>query len=180
MHAAAVHLKHDRDIADGPIVTVALGLLVMLDVIEKRGVPNFFGPQRFGLRGDTWEIGQALLQQDFQTAVELVAGRPGPLDTGPVLKARELFAQQRYDDAASVWPYGFRDCIRICRIMARTHGNAKRAMLSLDRKMLPSFPKRTDAEVTRATMREVQDAVETWWRSWLAERAALRSASPPK
>ena len=33
----------------------------ILEVLENRGVPNFFGPQRFGTRGDTAQLGQAIL-----------------------------------------------------------------------------------------------------------------------
>lgn len=110
-----------------------------LDLLARRGVPNLFGAQRFGLRGDTWEIGRALLHDDFETAVSLLAGSPGPHDTGPVKHARELFARGEFDRAADAWPWGFRDCVRVCRTMAKTRGNAKRAMLSVDRKMLQFF-----------------------------------------
>ncbi|MEE8170660.1 MAG: tRNA pseudouridine(13) synthase TruD, partial [Phycisphaerae bacterium] len=105
----------------------------VLDVLVSRGVANYFGTQRFGLRGDTWCIGQSLLQEDYQTAVGLIAGRPGTADVGAVLKARQLFEQGEYDRAASTWPYGFREGARVCRTMARSRGNARRAILSLDR-----------------------------------------------
>lgn len=111
----------------------------VLDIVSRRGVPNYFGVQRFGLRGDTWEIGRALLHDDFKTAVDLLAGSPGPHDEGPVKKARELFARGEYERAADAWPWGFRDCVRVCRTMANTRGNTKRAMLSVDRKMLQFF-----------------------------------------
>lgn len=111
----------------------------VMDTLAQRGVPNYFGSQRFGGRGDTWQIGQALLDDDFETAVELIAGRPGPSDTGAVLRARQLFGQGRYDDAARAWPYGFREPQRVCRVMAKTHGNARRAILSLERRMLEFY-----------------------------------------
>lgn len=111
----------------------------VMDILARRGVPNYFGSQRFGGRGDTWRIGQALLDDDFQTAVELIAGRPGPADSGAVLKGRQLFAQGRFDDAARAWPYGFREPQRVCRVMAKTRGNARRAILSLEKRMLEFY-----------------------------------------
>lgn len=105
------------------------------DVLARRGVPNYFGPQRFGLRGDTWEIGRAVLRGDHQAAVDLVLGRAGPLDTGEVLRARQLYDSGDYAAAARAWPYGFRDNARACREMARTHGRHKRAFFALDERL---------------------------------------------
>lgn len=110
----------------------------VLEILSQRGAPNYFGAQRFGSRGDTWEIGRALLRNDFQTAVATLAGRPGPMDTGQVLRARELFEKGDFAAAQQAWPWGFRDCARACGILARG-GNAKRAMLSVEPKMLQFY-----------------------------------------
>ncbi len=108
----------------------------VLDVLARRGVPNFFGPQRFGMRGDTWEVGRALLVGDFTDAVALIAGRPTPDDSTPVRRARELTAEGRYAEAANAWPSGFADCARLCRLLTRTGGDAPRALFGLDRSIL--------------------------------------------
>jgi tRNA pseudouridine13 synthase len=107
-----------------------------LEVLARRGVPNYFGPQRFGMRGDTWEVGRALLVGDFAAAVALIAGRPTPEDSAPVRRARELTAAGRYREAASAWPSGFADCARLCRLLTRTGGNLPRALFGLDRSVL--------------------------------------------
>ena len=111
----------------------------VLSRLSKRGVPNYFGPQRFGLRGDTWQAGRALLCEDYATAAAVIAGRAGPFDSGPVLMARQLFDEGRYEESARAWPYGFRECQRVARTMAHTRGHARRAVLSLDRKMLQFY-----------------------------------------
>jgi len=108
----------------------------VLDVVERRGVPNYFGEQRFGARGDTWRIGRALLLRDAEEAVSWMAGRPGPADTGKVLRAREHFDAGDYERAEKAWPGGFRDAIRLCRAMARSKGDAKRALRVIDRSLL--------------------------------------------
>ena len=61
--------------------------------LARHGVPNYFGPQRFGARGDTWEIGRALMRRDFAEAVALIGGRPRPEDNGDVLRARVAMAK---------------------------------------------------------------------------------------
>ena len=108
----------------------------VLEVLARRGVPNYFGPQRFGMRGDTWEVGRAALAGDFTAAVALIVGRPTPDDAAPVRRARELTAAGRYGEAANAWPSGFADCARLCRLLARTRGDAPRALFGLDRSVL--------------------------------------------
>ncbi|MCP4603349.1 MAG: tRNA pseudouridine(13) synthase TruD [Proteobacteria bacterium] len=108
----------------------------IFELLSKRGVPNYFGPQRFGNRGDTWQIGKALLLGDFEAAADIIAGRPGPDDKGDVLRARELFAAGHYTESAHSWPRGFSECAILCREMERLGGDCRRAVLSLDRRAL--------------------------------------------
>ncbi len=109
------------------------------DVLVKRGVPNYFGQQRFGTRGDSWQIGRAILDGDFAAAMDLILGRPGPFDTGDVLKARKLYEAGQYEAAARAWPWGARDNVRACRAMAKTKGNHRRAYYSVDRRLKKLF-----------------------------------------
>ncbi len=107
----------------------------VLDVLKRRGVPNYYGKQRFGSRGDTWAVGRALARGDAGEAVALIAGRPNDFDTGDVLRARELFDAGRYGDAAAAWPSGFRQCVRLCHAMVR-RGDAARALPAVGKRML--------------------------------------------
>ncbi len=111
-------------------------LAAVLDVLTRRGVPNYFGPQRFGMRGDTWMIGSALLRGDFEEAVACIAGRPLDTDPEAIRAARSLTATEKFLEAARAWPAGFEHCQVLCRRLADTGGNAKRAVLSLDRRLL--------------------------------------------
>lgn len=107
----------------------------VLEVLAQRGVPNYFGEQRFGSRGDTWAVGRALARGDAPEAVALIAGRPTERDAGDVRRARALFDAGHYDDAASAWPSGFRQCVRLCRAMASRH-DASRALPAVGKRML--------------------------------------------
>ncbi len=107
--------------------------------LEARGVPNYFGQQRFGSRGDSGEIGKAILHQDYKTAVDLMLGRPGPADSGPVLEARRLYEQGEFAQAAKTWPYGMRDCIQACRTLDKTHGNHKRVVMAMNPRLKKLF-----------------------------------------
>jgi tRNA pseudouridine13 synthase len=107
--------------------------------LSTRGVPNYFGVQRFGNRGDTWQVGRALLLGDFDEAAAIIAGKAGPKDTGRVLEARELFDQGRFVDAAATWPRGFNECVRVCNALSNSNDGSKGAVMDLDRKTLKLY-----------------------------------------
>jgi len=92
----------------------------ILEVLSRRGVPNYFGPQRFGARGDNALIGRAVLHRNYAEAVALMLGRPGPIDHDDALRARELFDKGEYAAAADAWPRGtFAQQSRMCRMLAK-------------------------------------------------------------
>jgi tRNA pseudouridine13 synthase len=106
-----------------------------LGELARLGVPNYFGPQRFGQRKDNHLLGAALLRGDFDTACDLMLGRPGPNDFGDIRHARELYDQGRYEAARNRWPGVYREQRRALKALAAT-GKKKRAILSLDRNIL--------------------------------------------
>lgn len=99
----------------------------IVDVLARRGVPNYFGPQRFGARGDNASVGRAALLDDYDEAIALILGRPGPADHGDVRKARELFDSGDWEASAVAWPGAFQEQRRICRAMAESRGDARTA-----------------------------------------------------
>lgn len=110
----------------------------VLERLARRGVPNYFGPQRFGARGDSWRIGRALLHGDPDEALAVFVGTPGALDHGAVLRARTLFEQGEHERAARAWPGSFRDARRAVGTLART-GSPARAVRAIDRRLLALF-----------------------------------------
>ncbi len=110
--------------------------------LARRGVPNHFGPQRFGTRGDNARIGRAVLLGDFDEAIAVMLGRPEPADHGAPRRARELFDAGDFEAAAAAWPRGtFTQQARICHTLAKTGGDARQAWRAVDhtlRKLLLS------------------------------------------
>jgi len=83
----------------------------ILDVLARYGAPNYFGEQRFGLRGDTHLLGRALVRQDDESFVHRLVGlsdgedgRPDPAESPSVRKARELFEAGDLAGSLSLWP----------------------------------------------------------------------------
>lgn len=104
-----------------------------LATLCEKGVPNYFGPQRFGVRGDTGLVGQALLRDDVDAAVDLILGRPSDADTGKLRHARDLYEHGHYEEAARLWPSMFRDERRALKTLAQK-GKKRRALAAIDRR----------------------------------------------
>lgn len=111
----------------------------ILTVLIRRGVPNYFGAQRFGMRGDTWEVGRFLIAGEFTAAVRSIVAGPRQDDPAPIRRARELAAAGRYREAARAWPRGFADCARLCRLVDAAGGDVQRAIFGLDRSVLSFY-----------------------------------------
>jgi len=61
-----------RDVAADAATTAA----AVLPVLQQRGVPNYFGYQRYGALGNSHLIGAAMLRHDWQGAVNHMMGEP--------------------------------------------------------------------------------------------------------
>jgi tRNA pseudouridine13 synthase len=101
--------------------------------LGRRGVPNYFGSQRFGYRGDTWQVGRAIVKGNLEEAVDLILGRPGPADYGDIRKAREAYERGEYEQAARAWPQFFHSERRALKAIAQARGKRRRGFAAIDR-----------------------------------------------
>ncbi len=102
--------------------------------LARLGVPNSFGEQRFGTRGDTWKIGRAIIKRRPDEAVDLTLGRPAATDHGSVRRARELYESGHYGEAIRHWPSMFREQRQALRALVRSHGKKQRALHAIDKR----------------------------------------------
>ncbi len=66
----------DRDVAVSRAERVVAEL-------ARRGTPNFFGPQRFGVRGESAEVGRRLIVDEPESALDLILGAPSERELDP-------------------------------------------------------------------------------------------------
>lgn len=106
-----------------------------LKTLQIRGLPNFFGQQRFGRRGNNHLLGGALVRNDNQKVLQLLLGDARPeLDDPQELKAREFFTKRENEESMHAWP---RRCGLERRILARLIKTRKPngAVRSIDQKL---------------------------------------------
>ncbi len=107
-----------RDVSDaeGTLARVTS----MLDELGRRGIPNFYGAQRFGLRGESARVGAALLEGDLLRALDLVLGSPSDRELDPRARVfREAYEAGDHSTALANCPGALRVEFRLLEALAR-------------------------------------------------------------
>ncbi len=103
--------------------------------LHRRGMPNYFGEQRFGRRSDNHLLGAALIREDNDAVLRHLLGSPDPrTDDAQTLEARMLFEEGKLAEAMAAWP---RRCGVERRALARLikTGRAGAAVRVIDQRL---------------------------------------------
>jgi tRNA pseudouridine13 synthase len=85
--------------------TDVVKLTPLVRQLKERGMPNYFGEQRFGRRGNNHLLGAALLRGDDTETLRLLLGSPDKtLDNHKQRAAREAFDRGEFEPAMKLWP----------------------------------------------------------------------------
>jgi tRNA pseudouridine13 synthase len=96
----------------------------ILRVIEREGLPNYYGQQRFGNRGDAHKVGRAFLKKDDRAAIRRILGSPAKTEQNPnVVRARELFMTGDFEGAARSYPSTYREERRLLAYLCKAGEN---------------------------------------------------------
>jgi tRNA pseudouridine13 synthase len=104
------HLKGNRfrikvrDAAPGALARAEAALAIL----ERRGVPNRFGSQRYGMQGNSHEIGAAMLRGDFREAVNVLIGDPEAVTDERWRRAIEAYRRGELAESLALFPGHFR------------------------------------------------------------------------
>jgi len=124
-----------RDVAPG----AAARARAVVDRLVRVGVPNLFGHQRFGLRGDSHLIGRAIVAGQWREVCDVLLGRPSEADPPRGRQFRSLYDAGRYQGARAVVPPGHREHIAVLDALIRTRGDFGRAARAMPKNMLRFF-----------------------------------------
>ena len=76
----------------------------VLTVLEQRGIPNYFGSQRYGGQGNSHLIGRALVRQEFRGAVDALIGEPAAITDHRWREAVEAYRRGEHEEAVRLFP----------------------------------------------------------------------------
>jgi tRNA pseudouridine13 synthase len=89
-----------------------------LEELERRGVPNYFGSQRFGYQRNNHLLGRMLLRREWGALLAELLGDGGSPFPEYQRERRELFSQKRYREAAALWTPADRNQLTVIRALA--------------------------------------------------------------
>lgn len=115
-----------------PLDQVVQQTQTILTYLQQHGVPNYYGPQRFGKRCDGQHIGRAILHQDREDAMDILLGRPQPKDPPAESRARQYYDQGDYSRACATWPDPAFDKRSLLRQLLKNGGKKGKALRFLN------------------------------------------------
>jgi tRNA pseudouridine13 synthase len=105
----------------------------ILSVLAQRGVPNYFGLQRFGSRKNSHLLGLAVIKADADEFIDILLGRSNDGDNPAVAAACDFYRQGRYQDALDAWPHVNREQRRTLGTLIKSGGDIKKAFDTFDK-----------------------------------------------
>jgi tRNA pseudouridine13 synthase len=111
----------------------------VIDRLVTCGVPNLFGPQRFGLRGDSHLIGRAIVRGDAQALCDMLLGGPRETDPHAGRTFRTLYDAGNFRGARNALPRGHREHAAVLDGLIRSGGDVRRAGRALPKGMRRFF-----------------------------------------
>lgn len=140
-----------------------------LRMLERVGVPNYFGEQRFGDRGDSWQVGRASLLNRLEEGLDIILGRPAESDPGNLRQARLLYEAGKFRAAARLWPRAYRDERRALRLLSSPGATKRRAFLAIDRAVRSLYVSAFQSHLfNQVVARRIPTGLGQLWRGDLA------------
>ena len=107
----------------------------ILQVLERRGVPNRYGPQRFGQRGDSARLGCAIVHRDAEDFLAAFLGGPHPNESETVRSARVSYDAGDWDVALGMFPGNMVDERNALQTLIRSRGDYQQAYRTIPKRL---------------------------------------------
>lgn len=111
----------------------------ILEVLGRRGVPNRFGLQRFGQRGNSGLLGRAVLDKDATEFIQGLLGQPHPSESPRVQAARQQFESGHWEQALSLFPGNMTQERQALKTLIRSNGDVDRTYASVPKRLKMFF-----------------------------------------
>ena len=110
----------------------------ILQVLQQRGIPNRFGEQRYGILGNSAQLGMLLVQKQYVDFCRELLGDPEQIRNADWRAAATAYRAEDLPQALSCLPKRMRDEQRLVRTLLDGKGH-RNATFSLPRKLLRLF-----------------------------------------
>ena len=148
--------------------TDVVKLKPIMTQLETRGMPNYYGEQRFGRRGNNDLLGAALIRGDNMGLLKLLLGSPDPaLDDEASLLARAKFDEHKNEESMKAWP---RRCGMERRVLARLMKTKKpgSAVRAIDEKLRRLWVSSLQSQMFNNVLANRIETIDTLWEGDLA------------
>lgn len=108
----------------------------VLDILAAKGLPNYFGSQRYGAMGNSATIGCKLLQGDAEGAIRALMGEPENVDDQRWQRAIDAFRVGDHEGALALLPPHCRTEREVVRTLLRRPDNWEAAIKSIHPRMV--------------------------------------------
>ncbi|MCP4451783.1 MAG: tRNA pseudouridine(13) synthase TruD [Planctomycetes bacterium] len=115
----------------GPLAQAEKRARDILEVLCDRGLPNAFGPQRFGNRDNSHVLGKAALLNQREVFLDLLMGDPRPEDNANEFRVRSLYSRAQFNKALKTCPAHLSDTRRVLSALVRHCGDKQKAFGSV-------------------------------------------------
>ncbi len=110
----------------------------ILQQLEKRGVPNLFGEQRYGVLGNSAELGKLLIEKNFPKFCREFIGDPQLIRNQDWKRAAELYRQGKLQQALDHLPGGMADERHLLQLLLSCKSH-QTAVFALPKNLLRLF-----------------------------------------
>lgn len=115
--------------------TDVIKLRPVIAELARRGMPNYFGEQRFGRRNDNDKLGAAYVRGDHKAVLSQLLGTPDPaVDDAETARARAAFDRSDLPEAMRLLPRNMGMERRVLHRLIKTHRPSS-AVWSIDEKL---------------------------------------------
>lgn len=146
-----------RQMGDGALERAA----AVLDILQRRGVPNYFGEQRYGGQGNSAAVGRSLLRGDFEGAVRALIGTPEAVRDERWQQGIAAFREGNLAGALELLPGSCRTEREIVRTLLRKPGEWERGVKSIHPRLVSLYLSACQSElfdrVVAARMPDLDD-----------------------
>lgn len=126
----------------------------ILNRLNEKGVPNYFGQQRFGVRHNTDDIGEALLRNDAERFIAEYLGEPRPYEAPHIQAARRLVDERRWEEALAQWPPELAEERNAVSAIIKANGDLNAARRGINKRLLGLFVSAFQSRLFNALLTE--------------------------